>query len=250
LSRDSNLNVFGDSYSTPDFCVSPPESFWGLAAKDLNVEQIVNFSHPGFSVDTVLHILTNENFNFANDYFLIGIPPIIRYIAYGDGAKKRWLAKKFNIEFAVDYLSVNSLDNTRPLKFEEQFKNDREKVDNFDGNWSAVQSLEKIFLLHQYLTLNNAKFLILNLSVPPAYQDRWPTGQSIMRKVNALKECVIFDNTYQSVNQNDNIKPADFDLYGWQGHHGAAGNLNWYNKLVKNKMIELNWINNAQRLRS
>jgi hypothetical protein len=66
-----------------------------------------------------------------------------------------------------------------------------------------------------------------------------------MIKVNQLKECIVFDNTYQSINAIDQIKPADFDLYGWQGHHGPAGNRNWYNKVIKPKMIELNWINHA-----
>jgi hypothetical protein len=73
----------------------------------------------------------------------------------------------------------------------------------------------------------------------------WPAGNGIMIKIQNLSECVIFDNTYQSVNYNDSIKPADFDQYGWLGHHSVVGNLNWYTKIVKPKMIELNWINNA-----
>jgi len=245
LSNDLTLNVFGDSYSTPNACVSPAESFWGLAARDLGVDKIVNYSRPGFSFDAVLHILTNETFNFADDYFLIGIPPLIRYIAHSDKIKKNYTAEKFDKSYTAEEIPIHSLDNTHPLRFEEQFDNDRLGVDRFSREWLDVQSLEKIFLLHQYMILNKAKFLILNLSVPIMYQDMWPAGQSIMRKVNDLNECVIFDNTYQSVNYNDNIKPADFDQHKWLGHHGAAGNQNWYTKVVNPKMIELNWINNA-----
>jgi hypothetical protein len=226
-------------------CVSPSKSFWGLAAKDLDVTKIVNYSYGGFSLDHVVHILLNENFNFRHDYFLIGIPPLIRYVAYADNAKSKWPATTFDNKFVSDHVSVHSLDNTLRFQFGEQFKNDREGIDRFNREWLDVQSLEKIFLLHQYLTAMKAKFLILNLSVPIAYQDLWPAGQGIMTKVQDLTECVIFDNTYQSVNYNDNIKPADFDQYNWMGHHGELGNLNWYNKIVKNKMIELNWINNA-----
>ena len=237
--------MFGDSYSTADFCVTPTESFWGLAAKDLAVTDIVNYSHPGFSLDHVIHILLNENFNFKDDYFLIGIPPLVRYVAYKDDSDSKWVATKFTNGFVSSHVSVNSLDNTLKFQFEQQFKNDREAVDRFDVNWLSIQSLEKIFLLHQYLTLNNAKFLILNLSVPIVCQDMWTTGKGIMIKVRDLDECVIFDDTYQSVNFNDQIKPMDFSQHAWQGHHGAAGNLNWYTKIVKNKMIELNWIKNA-----
>ena len=245
MSRNSTLNVFGDSYSTPNFCVDSEDSYWGLAAKDLAVTEIVNYSYPGFSLDHMIHILLNENFDFKHDYFLIGIPPLIRYLAYSDDAKSEWPATIFNNEFISNYVPVHSLDNTLPFQFEEQFRNDRTGVDRFSREWIDVQSLEKIFLLHQYLTQNNAKFLILNLTVPIVYQDMWPVGQSIMRKVGTLKECVLFDDTYQSVNHRDNIRPEDFDQYGWLGHHGVVGNLNWYTKIIKNKMIELNWINNA-----
>jgi hypothetical protein len=245
LLKDSKLNVFGDSYSTVDFQVSPKESFWGVAAADLKIDNITNYSHPGFSFDAILHIIINETFDFENDYFLIGIPPLHRYIGYSDTKDTKWTATQFKSTNLVKKISVNSLDNTLPFKFEEQFKNDKNGIDRFNREWLDIQFLEKIFLLHQYLTQNNAKFLILNLTIPIVYQDMWPAGQSIMRKVDALKECVIFQNTYYSVNYNDNIKPADFDQYGWFGHHGPEGNLNWYNKIVKNKMIELNWINNA-----
>ena len=245
MTSDLTLNVFGDSYATPNFCVLPSESFWGLAAKDLDVNRIINYSHPGFSLDHVIHILLNEKFNFEDDYFLIGIPPLARYVAYKDDSDFNWTATTFNTDFVPTHIPVNSLDNTLKFEFKQQFVNNKEELDRFCAEWLDVQSLEKIFLLHQYMTLNKAKFLILNLSVPIVYQDMWPAGKSVMTKVQNLSECVIFDNTYQSVNNNDNIKPADFDQYGWQGHHGAAGNQNWYNKIVKNKMIELNWINNA-----
>ena len=239
------LNVFGDSFSTPDVCVEPNKSFWGLAAKDLGVTKIMNYSHTRFSLDHVVHILLNENFDFINDYFLIGIPTLARYIEYHDESNSKWLAKKFNSEFVSDLIPVNSLNNTSRATFEQHFSNNKKQISGFSVEWVDVQSLEKIFLLHQYLTLHNAKFLILNLTRPIVYQDMWPTGQGIMQKVTKLKECVIFDNTFQSVNFVDQIKPADFDKYGWVGHHGPEGNTNWYHKVVKPKMIELNWIDNA-----
>ena len=59
MKKDSILYVFGDSFSTPGFCVEPKDSFWGLLAKDLRVDKIVNYSHEGFSLDQIIHILCN-----------------------------------------------------------------------------------------------------------------------------------------------------------------------------------------------
>jgi hypothetical protein len=252
--------VFGDSFSTAHVCVSPKESFWGLVAQDLEVNKIQNYSHPGFSLDHVLHILLNETFDFSTDYFVIGIPALIRYVGYSDSYNTTWNLSEFDKDFVQKSQTINCLSNTQKFKFEHQFNNNVIGVDRFNTEWNNVQCLEKIFLLHQYLKSQNAKFMIVNLSLPVWYQDLWPAGCNIMIRVKQLPECIIFDNTLYSVNHNDKIKPADFDLggwlddweqqkpggtMGWQGHHGQEGNVNWYNKVIKPKMIELNWIKNA-----
>ena len=242
LKKSVKLHVFGDSYSTPNVCVSPQESFWGLTAQDLEVDKIQNYSHIGFSLDHVLHILLNETFDFSTDYFLIGIPPLIRYVAYNDSYNTTWNLTEFDRDFTKNSQTINCLSNTQRFNFERQFENNVNEVDRFNAEWNDVQCLEKIFLLHQYLKSQNVKFMIVNLSVPIVYQDLWPAGCNIMIRVKQLTECVVFDNTYYSVNYQDQIKPADFDQYGWVGHHGAEGNQNWYNKVIKSKIKELGWI--------
>jgi len=239
------LNVFGDSFATPGVCVQPSESFWGLAGKTLKVDQIKNYSHPGFSLDHVLHILLNENFDFSTDYFIIGIPPCIRYIAYSDSYNTTWNLNQFDPQFNQNTQTIDCLSNTQRFKFEQQFKNDILGIDRFNAEWNDVMCLEKIFLLHQYLKSQNAKFMIVNLSSPINYQDQWPAGRAIMIRVKLLTECIIFDNTYYSLNYQDQIKPPDFNDWGWYGHHGAQGNANWYYKVIEPKMIELNWIDHA-----
>ena len=241
LKESVKLHVFGDSYASPGYCVDPSKSFWGLAAQTLEVDKILNYSHPGFSLDHMLHILLNENFDFTTDYFIIGIPPLARYVGYSDSYNSSWNLIEFDRSFVQNTQKVNCLSNTQKFKFEQQFKNDVSRVDRFNAEWHDVQCLEKIFLLHQYLKSQNAKFMIVNLSVPIVYQDLWPTGCNIMIRVKQLTECVVFDNTYYSVNYQDQIKPADFDQYKWMGHHGAEGNQNWYNKVIKSKIKELGW---------
>jgi len=236
--------VFGDSYTTPGVCVEPCDSVWGLMSQDLSVDCIENYSHSGFSLDHVVHILLNETFDFEQDFFVVGIPPLIRTMIYDDNCKTTWNYTSFDCDFSTTQHQVESLQNTNRYVLTDQFF-DRSKVDRYNAGWNDVQCLEKIYLLHQYFQSKQAKFVMLNFSNPVDYQDLWPAGKSIMIKTKQLKECILFDNTCQLINQVDQIKPVDFDQYGWQGHHGAEGNRNWYNKIVKPKMIELNWINNA-----
>lgn len=240
----SKLHVLGDSYTTPGYCVEPQDSFWGLAAQELGIGT-VNYSYPGFSLDHFVHILLNGEFNFAQDYFIIGVPPLLRYIGYQDHSGTAWPAQEFDLNFSAKVVPTAYLTNTQRLRFEEQFKNSREAIDHFSLEWNDVQCLEKIYLIHQYLSFHSAKFIIVNLSDPLHFQESWPPAQRIMTTVRDLPECVIFDHTYYSVNRQDQIKPADFEQYQWQGHHGAEGNANWYNKVIKPKMIELNWIKHA-----
>lgn len=241
--RSLKLNVFGDSYTTPNFCVAPADSFWGLIAQTLNVATIDNYSHPGFSLDHIVHIILNEDFNFEQDYFIVGIPPLIRYIGYNDKFDTVWHKNSYTPPFDNPCkTTVESLTNTQRFRFDEQFKNDKSGALRFSAEWNDVQCLEKIYLLHQYLMSKSAKFVMVNLSNPVHYQDLWPAGKTIMTKVSQLKECIIFDHTYYSVNYQDKIKPADFDQHSWQGHHGAEGNKNWYTKILEPKIKELGWI--------
>jgi hypothetical protein len=244
LSNNSNkLHVLGDSFSTPNYCVDPQQSFWGLAAQDLGIKHIVNYSHVGFSFDHVIHILLNENFDFTNDYFLVGIPPLVRYVAYNDNSDNVWHSTHFDSVFNSNVEEIASLHKTQRFTFKEQFVNDRDGVDRFNVEWNEVQNIEKIFLLAQYLKSFGSKFMMVNLAPPLLYQNQWHVGKNIIVKTKNLKECIVFEDTYYSVNLADQIKPVDYNEFGYNGHHGPVGNANWYNKILKPKMIELGWIN-------
>ncbi len=244
MRKKYKLNVFGDSFSTSNLCVDPQDSFWGQMSQLLSVNQVDNYSHPGFSLDHVIHIILNENFDFENEYFFVGIPPLVRFVAYGDKSNTNWNKQSYlgfgnNPEISV----IESLTNTVKFQFKEQFTNDKDGADRFNAEWHDVQCLEKIYLLHQFLKSKNAKFIIANLTVPIHYQDLWPAGKNIMTKVWQLPECIIFDHTYYSVNYKDGIKPVDFSKYQWLGHHGAEGNKNWFVKVLEPKIKQLGWLN-------
>lgn len=234
--------MFGDSFATPGVCVDPQLSFWGLMAQELSVHCVDNYSQSGFSLDHVIHILLNETFDFESDYFLIGIPPLLRYVEYSDNFNTTWNRSTFDNEFNQSQQVIDSLTNTNRAKFEDRYKS---QIVEHSTEWADVQALEKIYLLHQFLKAKHTKFMLVNLTRPIVFQNEWPAGKSIMLKTKQLSECILFDNTFYSTNFDDQIKPVDYDQYGWVGHHGAEGNSNWYNKVIKPKMIELNWISYA-----
>ena len=235
------LTVLGDSYVTPGVFVSPKDSFWGLLAKDLNTTTIDNYATPGFSLDSIIHILLNEDIDFSQSYFIIGIPPSMREAYYSEEIGHRLKLKTFN-DFEKKETPISCLENVDNIQFHDRYDNDYTKVNVFSSEWHEVQVIEKIYLIHQFLLSKQAKFVILNLSVPFVYQDMWPAGKEIIKKVYNLKECNLFEDTYQSVNEKDGIKPADFDQYEWMGHHGPEGNLNCYNKVVKPLVTKLGWL--------
>lgn len=234
------LQVLGDSYTSPNFFVEPKDSFWGLIANDLNTN-IINYSSPGFSFDAILHILLNQEFDFKNDFFIIGIPPTVRETVYKEGSGYNLYKTIINDNNIVTE-PIACLENVDNIKISERYTDEYQKLYPFSPEWHDVQVLEKVYFVYQYLKSHQARFIILNLSVPFIYQDMWPAGQHVIRKIKQLKECVIFDNTYIGVNKQDKIKPPDFNQYGWQGHPGPEGNLNYYNKVVKPLVDQLGWI--------
>lgn len=231
--------VLGDSYATPGYRVDPQDSFWGLLAKDLKVTEIDNYANPGCGLDSIIHILLNENIDFGR-HIIVGIPPIMRESVYEEGLGHH--QKRHNI---VNWIksdhNISSLENVKNYQFHDRYDNDYEKINLFSSEWHEVLTLEKIFLIYQYLKSRQANFLILNLSVPFIYQDLWPAGMNIIKRIASFDECNIFKDTYQSMNQIDGIKPADYSEYGWMGHHGPAGNLNYYQKVVKPMVEKLGW---------
>ena len=70
----NKLYVVGDSFTTPYVCVDPQDSFWGLAGKQLGVEQIVNVSRPSNSFDSVCQLLIGmqNQYEYNGNFILFG----------------------------------------------------------------------------------------------------------------------------------------------------------------------------------
>jgi hypothetical protein len=213
--------VFGDSYTTPDVCVAPADSFWGLLASHLAIDTIMNCSRPVNSFDSVnqLVIGMQEQINWSQDLVLIGIPPLERitifdhyqnteYLGYSVNAKT-WHYEKFDIPCHRGLMSLQN------------YGTDRQLIIHHDRAWLETQTLRLIFLLTQWLDSINAHYMILNLSKNFDLDNRWGPSEFVLSYCQAHNRCILFRDTYHGINIGVN-QPADSNKA--EGHHGPAGN--------------------------
>jgi hypothetical protein len=242
LSKKYNkLWVFGDSFSTPDFCVEPQKSFWGLSAQALKIPTIINCSYAGQSFDSVRHMLVHQRdqYSWNDDLFLIGIPPLERLTfnleigskvtTYGQRYElPNWTHDKF--EIACHYGLTQDLDLCARV------------MAHYESRpWLEVQAMTEIFLLTAWLDSVNANYLIINLSHDFDFSNSWSTAEQAINYCKNHNRCMLRDDTYQSINRDIN-KPADYDQFGWSGHHGPAGNEYFFERSLWPRMLKCNLI--------
>ena len=227
------LWVFGDSYSTPEYCVPPQQSFWGLVAEHLRAERIINSSWPGNSWYSVQHTLIGQQteYNWDEDYFLIGIPPIERLTVFDNYKDTKYNRSVFSKNWTKTTESLLCHSGLEIIRGHEAQK----MAIYLDRSWVETQALNSIFLLTQWLDFKRAKYLILNLSKPFDANNYWGPTTFNLEYCKQHSKCVLFENTYFSSNENLN-KPIDFAQHGWMGHHGPMGNKHFFEISIKDKL--------------
>jgi hypothetical protein len=229
--------MYGDSYSTPHYCVEPEDSFWGLVSTELDAESVINCSWPGNSFDSISHMLISNQFDYdwQRDFFLIGIPPLERWTVFDNHKNTvnngfeidttNWNENKFEIMCHHGLINVS-------------FVNDRSTIVFEDRSWTEVMALKHIFLLHSWLDSVNANYLIINLS-KPFMHEKWLPNEFLFQFVLDHKKNIIFQDTYQSINIGVN-KPADSN--DPNGHHGPAGNKYFFEKSLLPKIKDCGYV--------
>ncbi len=232
------LWVVGDSFSTPNICVDPADSFWGLTATYLNIPTIKNYSRPVNSLDSILQILVGEqnSYNWETDLFLIGIPPLERITVFDDYKDTAYKVKEFDTKTWES--TTYQIQSHHGLISLQNYGTDKQLILHSDRSWLETQVLRNIFLLTQWLDSKQANYLILNLSKVFDINNHWGPSEFVLPYVINHPRCIVFKNTYNDINLNIN-PPADFDQYGWNGHHGPAGNKYFFEKSIKPKLEEL-----------
>lgn len=233
----SRLYVFGDSYTTPGCCVEPRESFWGLSAEYLKLDEIFNVSREANSFDSVCQNLIGAqnqyNYDWNNDWFIIGVPPLERVTLFDDHKNTQHRGYFYNPRTWEEH--VTTVECHRGLVSEKFFGHDKFLIMHQDRSWLETQVLREIFLLTQWLDSKGANYLICNLSKPLMKDNWWGPSEFVLTQLLEHPRCILFDNTYFSVNYEIN-KPGDYDLYGWEGHHGPEGNKRYYEMSIEPKL--------------
>lgn len=232
LKKYKRLCVWGDSYTTPDYCVAPSESFWGLAAKELNVDSIINYSWVGCSFSSIQHMLISQPHDWENDFLIIGIPPLERLTVFDNFKDTRYYAH------SIDPATWNK--SQEPINCHTGLQNipgwEAEKMVVYsDRSWTETQVLSQLFLLTSWLESVNANYLIVNLSKPLDENNMWGPSEVVLPWAIKHPRMILFKDTYYSVNENIH-KPVDFAKHGWWGHHGPAGNAHFFETSIKNKL--------------
>lgn len=228
--------MFGDSYSTPSVCVEPQDSFWMSVSRLLGVENTYNYSWPGNSLDSVAHTLISDSdqFDWDHDFFLIGIPPLVRLTVISQNPKKSYhryvydaAGKEIDQQMVLCHHGLQNI----------HFYDDPSAVRFEDSIWTQVQACRLIYLINCWLDSHRANYLIINLS-KDFQEDKTANGQFILEKCLRHPKNILSGETYYSINLGIN-KPADYEQYGWNGHHGADGNRHYFEQSLAPRLKKL-----------
>jgi hypothetical protein len=226
----NKLWVFGDSFTTPNFCVDPKDSFWGLTAAAIGANTIVNCSWPGNCLTSICHMLIGmqDQYDWENDFFIIGIPPLVRLTVFDNFKDTRHNATHINADtWQSESVQIDCHTGlvTMPMH----------KVPDLviyeDRSWTEVQALNTLFLISTWLESKNAKYIVANLTREFDKNSIWGPSTFVLPYALANSKYILYNDTYYSTNLNIH-KPADFDQFEWQGHHGPAGNGHYFDVSV------------------
>lgn len=235
LKEYNKLWVFGDSYTTPGICVDPVDSFWGLAAKALNVNSIVNCSRSGNSFTTVQHLLVgmSQEIDWDHDMIFVGIPPLERITIFDNQINAEYLG--YNIDPKTWKMDRFDIKAHRGLGSLNNYGSDRQLVVHSNRSWVETDALRQIFLLTQWLDSANANYLIINLSKDLDKNNCWGPSNFVLPYCKDHKKCILFGKTYYGINIGLN-KPVDSDAP--EGHHGPDGNRHFFQSSLLIKLVE------------
>lgn len=227
------LWVFGDSYTTPNLCVSPQQSFWGLTASELDIPVIVNCSRPVNSWTSVQHLLVgmSHEIDWNNDLVFVGIPPLERITVFDNHNDTEYLGHV--IKTNTWHVETFDIPVHRGLVSEQYFGSDQELIIHSDRSWLETDVLRQIFLVSQWLDHIAASYMILNLSKDFDANNIWEPSNVVLPYCQNLKRSILFQDTYYGINIGIN-KPADCD--GPHGHHGPEGNRYFFEQSLLPKL--------------
>lgn len=234
----ARLIVYGDSYSTPGFCVDVKDSWWGLVASALQVDSVENYSWPGNNVDSISHLIVSSPGFARDDFVIVGVPPIERFTVFDTNGQEPCCHRFFGNLQEMDQQPITQHSGLRQVTAHQLGK---EYVMSWNRSWAEAQVLRELFLLKQYIGGWTQKYLIVNLAEPFQPRTEWPTLACIQHRFLAEPHSILFENTYYSANKDIN-RPVDFETHGWHGHHDSHGNKHWFKTALEPRIKQLEWL--------
>lgn len=225
------LYVIGDSYTTPNVCVNVEDSYWNKFAKHINADVTVNHSHPGKNNSNMLRnairfVLENKG---KNIFVLIGLTTLYRVDYYNDSIVNHYNDKNGN----TSELYIHNYDKKQSSEFDKWF------VSTWCYDFLLVNLLKDILTSAAFFQLNKVNYLIHNCSIIIHQELHNPLVKSFTQEVNKdLRVLNLYKDSFHNLNLEQGIKPADYDRYGWNGHHGPEGN-EIYFQYLKQKFEEI-----------
>lgn len=237
MKKFKTLWVFGSSTSQPNYYVPFSESFWWLTAKYLGADIVKNFSWSASSFDSVCHNLVShqEEYDWENDFFLIGVPPLERWTVFD----QKEPARKYHVfdtnTRELSMVTSPHFENLSDISFTE----DKMTVIYSNRSWIETQALRTIFFLHTWLDSVGANYLIVSLTGTFAKHEHlnWSPHRAVFNFCSNHNRNIIFEDTYTSINFNIH-RPVDFNQWGWSGHHGPEGNRYYFEQSILPKLKE------------
>lgn len=229
------LWVFGDSYTTPGYCVDPQHSFWGLTASTQGIDTICNCSRPSNSWTTIQQLLVgmHADIEWSQDLVFVGVPPLERITVFDDYRDTAYSAHM--IDTGTWHSHTIDVPCHRGLITLQNFGEDRQLVLHSDRSWLETDTLRQIFLLTQWLDSVGAHYLIINLSKDFDSNNHWGPSTFVLDHCLHHPNTILFQDTYHGINIGVN-RPVDSDRP--EGHHGSAGNRYFFEKSLLPKLKE------------
>jgi len=194
----------GCSFTTPNSIIKNEQMYWYLLAKDKGCTEFVNDSKPGSSNDLILqriynHVLANLN---SNIFYIINVTSTNR--------------------MEIEQLQSEKLQDI--LKPEALIRYDFETIElTLFAQLIGVISFLNFYKKDFYIINNNKKLS----------NTQWFPRDNFLEFLKKEKRALnLFNFSKFDFHQNiSQIKPYDYNLYGWSGHDGPEGHYAYYSKL-------------------
>ena len=226
------LYVFGDSFSTPFYEVDPKDSYWGLLANHADIPNVVNYSFGGNAWEGVMQSLigVSSGIDFQTSLIIVAIPPLERRLRFDNYQNTEHLFYTFNQNW--DSFPVPN-EHMRGLEVLSGFRKGsvRDEISLFaDRSWLETVLMRELFLVTKWLDSIDANYFIINTNAKDLDKENFWGPSATVLPYMLDHPRMMFEDTYHSINQEDNIQPADYGDHGWMGHHGPEGNANFFQK--------------------